>query len=403
MHPSSLSAKQQLFFDHSAQTNPEPIALVVDSALGCELFDDQGKAYIDLISGISVSALGHQHPAVKEAIHNQIDKHMHIMVYGEVVQSAPVEYARWLTQQLPSNLNSVYFVNSGSEAIDASMKLAKRYTGNSGFVAQDQAYHGSGQGPLSLMNDAYFTQAYRPLLNNVYYIKQNDIQAVKNLPSSGVAGVFIELIQSERGAKIASLDYVLAVREYCNRTGALLIVDEIQTGLYRTGMPFEFLRYNFQPDILVLGKSLGGGMPLGCVIASTKIMNAFTQNPILGHITTFGGHPVCAAAGLASSKYIFENHLTLEIQRKGELFKKLLKHEAIVSVEGQGLLLACHLHESINIIEFNKALLRSGVFTDWFLFNMNAIRIAPPLIISEEQINQVCLTILDNLDVFFGG
>jgi acetylornithine/succinyldiaminopimelate/putrescine aminotransferase len=300
-------------------------------------------------------------------------------------------------------LNSVYFVNSGSEAIDAAMKLAKRYTGNSGFVAQDQAYHGSGQGPLSLMNDAYFTQAYRPLLNNVYYIKQNDIQAVKNLPSSGVAGVFIELIQSERGAKIASLDYVLAVREYCNRTGALLIVDEIQTGLYRTGMPFEFLRYEIQPDILVLGKSLGGGMPLGCIITSTKIMSAFTQNPILGHITTFGGHPVCAAAGLASSKYIFENHLTLDIQRKGQLFKNLLKHKAIVSVEGQGLLLACHLHESINIIEFNKALLRGGVFTDWFLFNMNAIRIAPPLIISDEQINQVCLTILDNLDVFFGG
>jgi len=403
MHPSSLSAKQQLFFDHSAQTNPEPIALVVDSALGCELFDEQGKAYIDLISGISVSALGHQHPIVKEAIHNQIDKHMHIMVYGEVVQSAPVDYAHWLTQQLPSNLNSVYFVNSGSEAIDAAMKLAKRYTGNSGFVAQDQAYHGSGQGPLSLMNDAYFSQAYRPLLNNVYYIKQNDIQAVKNLPSSGVAGVFIELIQSERGTKIASPEYIVAVREYCNRTGALLIVDEIQTGLYRTGMPFEFLRYDLQPDILVLGKSLGGGMPLGCIITSTKIMSAFTQNPILGHITTFGGHPVCAAAGLASSKYIFENYLTLDIHRKGELFKNVLKHEAIVSVEGQGLLLACHLHESINIIEFNKALLRSGVFTDWFLFNMNAIRIAPPLIISDEQINQVCLTILDNLDVFFGG
>jgi acetylornithine/succinyldiaminopimelate/putrescine aminotransferase len=218
-----------------------------------------------------------------------------------------------------------------------------------------------------------------------------------------VAGVFVELIQSERGAKIASPDYIVAVREYCNRTGALLIVDEIQTGLYRTGMPFEFLRYEIQPDILVLGKSLGGGMPLGCIITSTKIMSAFTQNPILGHITTFGGHPVCAAAGLASSKYIFENHLTLDIQRKGQLFKNLLKHEAIVSVEGQGLLLACHLHESINIIEFNKALLRSGVFTDWFLFNMNAIRIAPPLIISDEQINQVCLTILDNLDVFFGG
>lgn len=403
MHQSSLSAKQQLFFDHSAQTNPEPIALVVESAQGCELFDENGNSYIDLISGISVSALGHQHPSVKKAIHQQIDKHMHIMVYGEVVQSAPVEYAHWLTQQLPANLNSVYFVNSGSEAIDAAMKLAKRFTSNSAFVAQDQAYHGSGQGPLSLMNDAYFTQAYRPLLNNVYYIKQNDIVALDGLPKTGVAAVFLELIQSERGAKVASPEYILAVKDYCSRSGALLIVDEIQTGLYRTGIPFEFLRYGIEPDILVLGKSLGGGMPLGCIITSPKIMNAFTQNPILGHITTFGGHPVCTAAGLASSKFIFENHLQLNILKKGQLFKELLKHKAIVSVEGQGLLLACHLHVSINIIEFNKALLRSGVFTDWFLFTMNAIRIAPPLIITEEQINQVCSTILGQLDVFFGG
>ena len=403
MNARSLSLKQQLFFDHSAQTNPEPIALNIETALGCELFDDQGKSYIDLISGISVSALGHQHPVVKEAIHHQLDKHMHLMVYGEVVQSAPVNYSHWLSQQLPNGLDSVYFVNSGSEAIDAAMKLAKRYTGKTTFIAQHQAYHGSGQGPLSLMNDPYFTDAYRPLLNQVYYLKQNDIQGINDLPSSGVAAVFIELIQSERGAKIASLEYLTAVKEYCHKTGALLIIDEIQTGLYRTGLPFEFMRHNIQPDVLVLGKSLGGGMPLGCIVSSKKIMSSFSQNPILGHITTFGGHPVSTAAGLASSQFIFDNYEQLQVNEKGQLFKELLKHKAIKSVEGQGLLLACHLDESINIIEFNKALLESGVFTDWFLFTMNAIRIAPPLIISEQQIEVVCKTILKNLDVFFGG
>ena len=403
MQGQSISHKQNLFLSHSAQTNPEPIALCIESANGCELLDDKGKSYIDLISGISVSALGHQHSVVKDAIKEQLDKHMHVMVYGEVVQSAPVNYAHWLSQQLPDTLDSVYFVNSGSEAIDAAMKLAKRYTASSVFIAQDQAYHGSGQGPLSLMNDPYFTQAYRPLLNQVFYIKQNDLNAIEFLPESGVAAIFIELIQSERGALKGTPEYFQKIQEYCKKSGALLVIDEIQTGLYRTGLPFEFMRYNLKPDILVLGKSLGGGMPLGCIVSSQKIMSAFSNNPILGHITTFGGHPVCTAAGLASSKYIFEHHDELRIIEKGQLFKEKLKHKAIISVEGEGLLLACHIHPSINIVEFNRALLEAGVFTDWFLFNMNAIRIAPPLVITDEQILQTCESILKNLDVFFGG
>jgi acetylornithine/N-succinyldiaminopimelate aminotransferase len=381
-----------------AQTTLAPIALQIEKAEGIFLFDENGKAYYDLISGISVSSLGHQNQMIVEAVKNQIDKHMHIMVYGEVIHDTPAQFSQLLASELPESLDNVYFVNSGSEAIDAAMKLAKRITGRYSFVAQHNAYHGSGQGPLSLMNDPYFTQRYRPLLNNVYYINQNDIEAVKRLPNSGVAAVVVELIQSERGAKRAQIEYIQELRNYCNATQSLLIFDEIQTGVYRTGNFVAFQDYGIVPDILVLGKAVGGGMPLACMITSTERMRAFSDNPILGHITTFGGHPVCCAAGLANLNFLIEHHKQLAIDEKERTFRECLKHPNIKEINGKGLLLACYIDERIDIIQFNRELLHKGVFTDWFLFNQNAIRIAPPLIIEFSQINEICAIITKVLD-----
>ena len=381
-----------------AQTTLAPIALQIEKAEGIFLFDENGKAYYDLISGISVSSLGHQNQMIVEAVKNQIDKHMHIMVYGEVIHDTPAQFSQLLASELPESLDNVYFVNSGSEAIDAAMKLAKRITGSYSFVAQHNAYHGSGQGPLSLMNDPYFTQRYRPLLNNVYYINQNDIEAVKRLPNSGVAAVVVELIQSERGAKRAQIEYIQELRNYCNATQSLLIFDEIQTGVYRTGNFVAFQDYGIVPDILVLGKAVGGGMPLACMITSTERMRAFSDNPILGHITTFGGHPVCCAAGLANLNFLIEHHKQLAIDEKERTFRECLKHPNIKEINGKGLLLACYIDERIDIIQFNRELLHKGVFTDWFLFNQNAIRIAPPLIIEISQIKEICAIITKVLD-----
>lgn len=391
---------RSLFLKHLAQTNPEPIGLVINHAEGMYLYDNNGNKYIDLIAGISVSNVGHQHPDVLDAVKNQIDRNMHVMVYGEVIHDQTVNYARWICSNMSPNLNSVYFVNSGSEATDTAMKLAKRYTKKSGFVAQIDSYHGSSQGPLSLMNDSYFTERYKPLLNGIYYINQNNLQELIDIQPSRIAAVVMELIQSERGALSATVEYVRYVREWCTKNNILLIVDEIQTGFYRTGKPFAYMHYGIEPDVILLGKALGGGMPMGAVVTSEKIMSSFTHNPILGHITTFGGHPVVAAAGFAANNWVFQNIKQLKVEEKSQLFKELLVHQKIKTVEGRGLLLACHLTTDINIVEFNQKLLAKHIFTDWFLFNMNAIRIAPPLIISNEEIKWVCKMILDTLNEY---
>jgi len=364
------------------------------------LYDDQGNAYYDLISGISVSSLGHQNQRIAEAVKAQIDRHMHIMVYGEVIHDTPAKFSELLVSQLPASLNNVYFVNSGSEAIDAAMKLAKRITGRHAFVAQHESYHGSGQGPLSLMDDPYFTQRYRPLLNNVYYLRQNDIAAVDSLPDEGVAAVIIELVQAERGARLANLDYLKRIRAYCDRTNSLLIFDEIQTGVFRTGLFTAFQSYGILPDVLVLGKALGGGMPLACIVTSTEKMRAFSDRPILGHITTFGGHPVCCAAGLANLECLIEWQSQLNILEKERAFREALQHRNIIKVTGMGLLLACHIDKRIDIINFNRQLLQEGIFTDWFLFNQNAIRIAPPFIMELTQIAEICEKIKKILDSY---
>ena len=391
---------RSLFLKHLAQTNPEPIGLVINHAEGMYLYDNNGNKYLDLIAGISVSNVGHQHPDVLDAVKNQIDRNMHVMVYGEVIHDQTVNYAHWICSNMSPNLNSVYFVNSGSEATDTAMKLAKRYTKKSGFVAQNDSYHGSSQGPLSLMNDSYFTERYKPLLNGIYYINQNNLQELIDIQPSRIAAVVMELIQSERGALSATLEFVRYVREWCTKNNILLIVDEIQTGFYRTGKPFAYMHYGIEPDVILLGKALGGGMPMGAVVTSEKIMSSFTHNPILGHITTFGGHPVVAAAGFAANNWVFQNIKQLKVEEKSQLFKELLVHQKVKTVEGRGLLLACHLTTDINIVEFNQKLLAKRIFTDWFLFNMNAIRIAPPLIISNEEIKWVCKMILDTLNEY---
>lgn len=392
-----LSPKQ-LFLNHLAQTNPAPLALEIQSAKDSYLFDIHGNKYLDIISGISVCSLGHQNQHVIDAVVNQVNKHMHVMVYGETVQMPQNEYAAFLIDNLPDSLNNVYFVNSGSEAIDAAMKLAKRVTGNPGFVAQSSAYHGSSQGPLSLMNDEYYVPKYRPLLNQVFFIDQNDTNQIENLPKHGIAAVVLELIQAERGAVIGNISYIQKMFEYAKSIGALFVVDEIQTGFGRTGTKFCFEQYGIVPDILVLGKALGGGMPMGAIIANKELMYQFSVNPILGHITTFGGHPVSCAAGLAANQLLFNSLNDLNVPQKENLFKTLLVHPKIAKVSGKGLLLACHLSPEIHGPDFIHLLLQRQLFTDWFLFETNAIRISPPLTITNEEIQLACNIIIETLN-----
>ncbi len=392
-----LSPKH-LFLNHLAQTNPAPLALEIQSAKDSYLIDIHGNQYLDIISGISVCSLGHQNQQVIDAVVNQVNKHMHVMVYGETVQMPQNDYAAFLINNLPEQLNNVYFVNSGSEAIDAAMKLAKRVTGNPGFVAQSSAYHGSSQGPLSLMNDEYYVPKYRPLLNQVYFINQNDSANIQNLPKKGIAAVVLELIQAERGSIIGNVEYIQKMYQYAKSIGALFVVDEIQTGFGRTGTKFCFEQYGIVPDILVLGKALGGGMPMGAIIANKDLMHQFSVNPILGHITTFGGHPVSCAAGLAANQLLFQSLNELDIPQKENLFKSLLIHPKIAKVSGKGLLLACHLTHDIQGPEFIHILLKRKLFTDWFLFETNAIRISPPLTISNEEIKLACNIIIETLN-----
>jgi acetylornithine/succinyldiaminopimelate/putrescine aminotransferase len=389
---------KQLFLHSLAQTNPAPLALEIQSAKDSFLYDIHGNQFLDLISGISVCSLGHQNEQVVNAIIEQVKKHMHVMVYGETVQMPQNDYAAFLIEQLPPQLNNVYFVNSGSEAIDAAMKLAKRTTGLPGFVAQTSAYHGSSQGPLSLMNDDYYVPKYRPLLNQVFFIEQNNVNQIQDLPKNGIAAVVLELIQAEKGVSIGEKAYIHALYQYAKSIGALFVVDEIQTGFGRTGTKFCFEQYEIIPDILVLGKALGGGMPMGAIIANKDLMHQFASNPILGHITTFGGHPVSCAAGLATNQLLFQSLAELNVPHKEHLFKSLLVHPKIKKVTGKGLLLACHLVDELEGPVFIHQLLEQKLFTDWFLFETNAIRISPPLTISEDEIRKACQIILTTLN-----
>jgi len=389
---------RKAFLQHQAQTSPNPMALHVVKAEGNYLFDENGKRYLDLIAGISVCNVGHQHPSVVSAVIEQAQAYMHVMVYGETVQTPQSMYAAALASHLPESLSCCYFVNSGAEAIDGAMKLAKRVTGRTDFVAQKDAYHGSSQGPLSLMSNEYYSQAFRPLLPSVHFIAQNDIEALDSLPWDKIAGVVVETIQAERGVKLANVEYLQAVRQKCTEHCALLIFDEIQTGMGRTGSLFSFEQYDVIPDVLVLGKALGGGMPMGAFLASRPIMNTLSDNPILGHITTFGGHPVACAAGHAAFNVLLEEKLMDTVSSKSELFKELLIHPKIKQVHGMGLLLAVEL-DSFDIVNACiQQMLDQNLFADWFLYAPHCLRICPPLTITNQEIEFACTSILQILD-----
>ncbi|GAB3924732.1 aspartate aminotransferase family protein [Mucilaginibacter myungsuensis] len=388
---------RQLFLANNAQTTNFPLLLEFERAEGVYLYDTAGKAHIDLISGIGVSNTGHSHPRVTQAVKDQVDKYMHLMVYGEYVQTPQVKLAEKLVGLLPDPLSSVYFVNSGAEAVEGAMKLAKRYTGRSKILACHNSYHGSTQGALSLMGSEEFKQAYRPLLPNTGFIRFNDPSDLDKITEE-TAAIFIETVQGEAGIRVADVEYMQALSQRCKATGTLLVLDEIQAAMGRTGRLFAFEHYGIVPDILLLAKALGGGMPLGAFIASTEVMGALKENPILGHITTFGGHPVCCAAGLAALEVILDEGLIDSVAAKEALFRELLVHPAIKEVRGKGLMLAAEFES----FEVNKRIIdrciTNGVITDWFLHCSNSMRIAPPLIITEEQIREACRVILQAIE-----
>jgi len=353
------------------------------------MYNKEGKAYIDLISGIGVSNLGHSNPYVVNAIKDQVDKYMHLMVYGEYVQTPQVRFAEKLISILPDNLQSVYFTNSGAEAVEGALKLAKRFTGRQQIVAFHNSYHGSTHGALSVMGNEEFKQAYRPLLPGVNFLRFNNTADLEFITDQ-TACVIIETVQGEAGIRVPDKAYMQALRARCNETGALLILDEIQAAFGRTGKLFAFEHFDIEPDILLLAKALGGGMPVGAFISSNQIMGALKENPILGHITTFGGHPVCCAAGLAALEVLLNENLIDAVGEKEALFRKLLVHPAIKEIRGKGLMLAIELDS----FDLNKKIIdrciENGIVTDWFLHCSNSMRIAPPLIITQNEITKAC-------------
>jgi len=393
-----MITNRQLFLQNIAQTTDSPMLLEIERASGIYMFDNQGKEYIDLISGISVSNLGHLHPKVVEAITNQLTKYMHLMVYGEFIQSPQVKFANLLCKQLPPNFDNVYFVNSGAEATEGALKLAKRYTGRSEIVAFKNAYHGSTHGALSVMGSEVYKQAFRPLLPDIRSLNFNNIKDLEQI-STKTACVITEPIQSEAGVNTPIGDYLKKLRERCTETGTLLIIDEVQTGFGRTGRFFGFENYDIVPDIITIAKGMGGGMPIGAFVSSKEIMSSLTNNPILGHITTFGGHPVSAAAALASLEVLINTHYISEVVSKAELFKRLLTHKRIKSIRNKGLLMAVELTDFEEIKLFIRKAIELGLVTDWFLFADNFFRIAPPLIITNTEIEKACKIIHEALDL----
>ncbi len=392
-----MASNRQIFLSHVAQTSSAPLMLEIEQARGMYLFDYNGKKYLDLIAGISVSNLGHSHPSVVAAVKEQAEKYMHLMVYGEFVESPQVKFAKRLTEFLPAQLNNVYFTNSGAEATEGAMKLAKRVTGRTQFVSFKNSYHGSTQGALSILGDEYFKRKFRPLLPDVLQLEYGNLEELKQV-SCRTAAVILEPIQAESGVTVPSVAFIKELRKKCDETGALLIFDEAQTGLGRTGKMFGFEHYGVVPDILLLAKALGGGMPLGAFISSKERMGLLTENPVLGHITTFGGHPVCCAAGLAALNALVNEDLVAQVEEKGKLFETLLTHPKIKSKSRKGLMMALQFEDFDQNKKIIDRCIEKGLLTDWFLFAANCMRIAPPLIISAEEINFACNVILSCID-----
>ncbi len=373
----------------------------VEKAEGLFITDTSGKKYLDLISGIAVSSLGHNHPVIKEAVAQQLDKHMHVMVYGEMIQSPQIQLVERLCSLLPAELDCCYLVNSGAEAIEGALKLAKRYTGRYEIIALRNGYHGSTAGALSLMSHSYYKDAFRPLLPGIKWMEAGKLSDLE-LITRQTAAVVIEWIQAEAGALTFDPDYFTALKQRCRQTGTLIIADEIQTGLRRTGKMFAFEHYQIIPDILVLAKAFGGGMPLGAFIASKKLMQTLSQNPELGHITTFGGHPLSCAAAEASLRLIAAMSEE-EILEKENLFREYLVHPAIIRITGKGLLLGIEFEEAGLCQQIIRECLNQGIITDWFLFAPHKMRIAPPLTITRQQIHMACQLILQAIDAVYSN
>jgi len=392
-----MISNRQLFLRHVAQTSESSLQFEIERAEGIFFYDKAGKAYIDMVSGVSVSALGHGHPKVVEAVKDQADRYMHTMVYGEFVQSPQVAYAEWLTERLPGSLDNVYFVNSGSEAIDGAMKLAKRSTGRGDFFAFEKAYHGGTHGALSILGDAKARSGYLPLLPGIKHICFNCEEDL-SLIHKGLAAVIVEPIQAEAGIIEPARDYLTQLRLKCDEVGALLIFDEIQTGMGRTGKLMAFEHYDVIPDILCLAKSFGGGMPLGAFISSKELMRQLTFDPPLGHITTFGGHPVSCAAGLAAQKVVEEEGLMLNAVEMEQRYRRGLKHPFIRGVRGKGLFLAVELEKGVDVSRFIARAFENQLVIDQFLFSDNSFRIAPPLIISEKEVEETINRVIATLD-----
>ncbi|MEQ9232272.1 MAG: aspartate aminotransferase family protein [Cyclobacteriaceae bacterium] len=389
--------QRQLFLQHLAQTSDFPLMLEIERSEGVYLYGTEGQEYIDMISGIGVSNVGHRHPEVLKAIQDQLDKYMHTMVFGEYVQSPQVQLAKALAETLPHPLESVYLVNSGSEAVEGALKLAKRCTARAEIISFKNAYHGSSHGALSATGDDNFKQNFRPLVPGFKHLEYNNLEQLDAI-SNQTAGVLVEVVQGEAGVVPAELAFLKKVRSKCLEVGALMMVDEIQTGFGRTGTFWAFEQYDIVPDVVISAKGMGGGMPIGCFVSSTEIMAVFKENPILGHITTFGGHPVSCASSLATLKVIQNEELHKKAEEKGQLIKSLLIHDKIKSIRSRGLMMAVGF-ESFDVVKpvIDRAI-ELGVITDWFLFNDYSMRIAPPLIITEEEIKKACKIILQACD-----
>jgi acetylornithine/succinyldiaminopimelate/putrescine aminotransferase len=392
-----MISQRELFLNYLGQTSENPYAIEIERAEGVYMYGPNDKKYIDLIAGVSVSSLGHNFEPVKQAIIKQLDKHLHLMVYGEFIQAPQVKLAKYLCDLLPQQINSVYLVNSGSEAIDAALKLAKRYTGKTKIFGFKNAYHGSTHGALSLCGNEDFKRSFRPLLPDTYHLELNNYDQLK-LIDHKTACVVIEPIQAEAGVQIPERAYVQLLRELCNKNNCLLIVDEIQTGFGRTGKMFGFEHFDIIPDIVCFAKALGGGMPIGAIASPKNIMDAFKTNPVLGHITTFGGHPLSSVAALAAIQYINENHLAEKANENEIIFRENLVHPKINQIRGKGLLLAVEIGSFDNVMKFIKIGIDKGFITDWFVFYDTAFRIAPPLNITKEEIIISCNLIKEALN-----
>lgn len=383
---------RQIFLNHIGQTSPDPLALEIVKASECKLYDVNGKEYIDLIGGISVCNIGHANRKVIAAIKEQAENFMHVMVNGELILSPQTVYAKLLTDNLPSSLNSVFFTASGTEATEGAMKLAKRFTGRTQIAAFKNSYHGSTQGSLSIIGDEYWRNAFRPLLPDILHLDYNKFESLNSITTQ-TACVIAETIQAEAGVIVPEKKWIQELRKKCTETGTLLVLDEIQCGFGRNGTLWAFEQFEIVPDVLLLGKALGGGMPLGAFIADKKIMDSLTNNPVLGHINTFGGHPVCCAAGNAAMQFLLEENIIKNVFEKEKLFLDNLQHPKIKKIRSHGLMMALEFENFEQNKKVINRLLEEGIFSDWFLFASNCLRIVPPLIISKDEIFNACESI----------